>query len=440
LSQFMRWYNQAGTPEIVCRFEHDAAAKTATLHVTQVLSPSPGQTDKEPVPIPLRVGLVGPDGADMPLRLGDGADVEGGLLMVTQAEQTFTFAEVAHHPIPSLLRGFSAPVKLSSPLDDADLDFLMRHDADLFNRWQAAQTQAMTRLVAMAQGEARNLPDVREYALAVGPTLTDDALEPAYRAAFAVPPSELDIAQEIGAEVDPSAIHRARKNLRATLGHTLQGDLERLYEDYAVSGEYNPDPESVGARRLRNTALALLAADEANGNIQRAQAHFDHADNMTDSMAALRILANLDQPARDAALDAFYDRWKEEQLVLDKWFAIQAQSIASDTLERAERLRAHPAFSIKNPNRVRALFGALAHGNPLHFHAADGRGYAFVGEAILEIDGFNPMIAARLASAFSSWRMLEPGRRALAQDMLERIAAKEGLSRDTGEVVGKMLG
>ena len=440
LSQFMRWYNQAGTPEIVCRFEHDSAARTATLHVTQVLSPSPGQTDKEPVPIPLRVGLVGPDGEDMALRLEDGADVEGGLLMVTEREQTFTFAEVAHHPIPSLLRGFSAPVKLSSPLDDADLDFLMRHDADLFNRWQAAQTQAMTRLVAMAKGDARNVPDVREYALAVGPTLTGDALEPAYRAAFAVPPSELDIAQEIGTEVDPSAVHRARKDLRATLGHTLQGDLERLYEDYAVPGEYDPDPESVGARRLRNTALALLAADEANGNIQRAQAHFDHADNMTDSMAALRILANLDQPARDAALDTFYDRWKDEQLVLDKWFAIQAQSTASDTLERAERLRAHPAFSIKNPNRVRALFGALAHGNPLHFHAVDGRGYAFVGEAILEIDGFNPMIAARLASAFSSWRMLEPVRRALAQDMLERIAAKEGLSRDTGEVVGKMLG
>jgi len=440
LSQFMRWYNQAGTPEIVCRFEHDATAKTATLHVTQVLAPSPGQPDKEPVPIPLRVGLVGPDGEDMPLRLADGTDVEGGLLMVTQSKQQFTFTDIAHHPIPSLLRGFSAPVKLSIPLDDADLDFLMRHDADLFNRWQAAQTQGMKRLVAIACGEAEYVPDVREFALAIGPTLTDDWLEPAYRAAFAVPPSELDIAQEIGTEVDPTAVHLARRKLRQALGHTLQGDLQRLYEDYAVPGAYEPDPDSVGRRDLRNTALALLAAEETEDGVKRAKAHFENAGNMTDSMAALRILANLDQPARDDALDSFYNRWKDEQLVLDKWFAIQAQSTASDTLDRAERLRAHPAFSIKNPNRVRALFGALAHGNPLHFHAADGRGYEFIGKAILEIDGFNPMIAARLASAFSTWRMLEPGRRALAQAMLERITAKEGLSRDTGEVVGKMLG
>ncbi len=440
LSQFMRWYYQAGTPEIVCRFDHDAAAKTAKLHIAQVLAPSPGQPDKEPVPIPLRIGFVGPDGEDMPLRLKDGGEVPGGLLMVTEREQEFTFTDVAHRPVPSLLRGFSAPVKLSSPLDDADLDFLMRHDSDLFNRWQAAQTQGMKRLVAMARGEAEYVPDMREFALAIGPTLTDDSLEPAYRAAFALPPSELDIAQEIGADVDPTAVHHARRKLRQALGHTLQGDLQRLYEDYAAPGEYEPDPGSVGRRSLRNTALALLAAEETDEGVKRAQAHFENASNMTDSMAALRILASLDRPERDEALDSFYERWKDEQLVLDKWFAIQAQSTASDTLDRVERLRSHPAFSIKNPNRVRALFGALAHGNPLHFHAPDGRGYEFVGEAILEIDGFNPMIAARLASAFSSWRMLEPGRRALAQAMLERIAAKEGLSRDTSEVVGKMLG
>jgi len=186
--------------------------------------------------------------------------------------------------------------------------------------------------------------------------------------------------------------------------------------------------------------MALLAADDSEESVKRAVAHFEGADNMTDSIAALRILANLDRPERDAALERFYGRWNEEPLVLDKWFGLQAQSTAPDTLERAERLRAHPAFSIKNPNRVRALLGALAHGNPLHFHAADGRGYAFVGEAVMEIDGFNPMIAARLASAFSSWRMQEPGRQALAQAMLEKIAGKEGLSRDTSEVVGKMLG
>jgi len=298
----------------------------------------------------------------------------------------------------------------------------------------------MKRLVAMARGEGEFVPDLREFALAVGPTLTDDALEPAYRAAFAVPPSELDIAQEIAAEVDPTAVHKARRDLRAALGHTLQGDLQKLYDAYAVPGDYEPDPDSVGRRSLRNTALALLAAEETEDGVQRAQSHFDSADNMTDSMAALRILANLDRPERDKALETFYDRWKDEQLVLDKWFAIQAQSTASDTLDRVERLRGHPAFSIKNPNRVRALIGALAHGNPLHFHAPDGRGYEFVGESIMEIDGFNPMIAARLASAFSSWKMLEPGRRALAHQMLERIAGREGLSRDTSEVVGKMLG
>jgi aminopeptidase N len=442
LSLFMRWYSQAGTPELVCKLRYSKREGAARLSVTQVLRPTSRQANKEPVPIPLKLGLIGGNGKDLPLRLESGEPVRDGLLMVTQRNQSFTFTGINERPVPSLLRGFSAPVKLASGVSEADLEFLMRHDGDLFNRWQAAQTLAMNTLTTMTAmlREGKTPRRGARFAEALALTLTEKRLEPAYRAAFALLPSEMDIAQEIGEDVDPAAIHAARTRLRVALGRTLRTQLEALYRDHATPPPYRPDADSMGRRSLRNIALALLAADGSPAAVSMVRAHYDKADNMTDMIAALGILSNLDVAERNAVLDDFAQRWSAEPLVMDKWFAIQAQSSAPDTLARIQALRAHKLFSLKNPNRVRSLFSAFAHANPLHFNDASGAGYDFVAEAVIEIDGFNPMIASRLASAFSSWRILEAERRERAHQALERIARKKDLSRDCAEIIGNMLG
>ena len=442
LGHFMRWYTQAGTPELICKLRYSPREGSARLSVTQVLRPTPRQANKEPVPIPLKLGLIGSTGKDLSLRLESGEAVRDGLLMVTKRNQSFTFTGLNERPVPSLLRGFSAPVKLASGISESDLEFLMRHDGDLFNRWQAAQTLAMNTLTTMTAmlREGKTPRRGARFAEALATTLTDTRLEPAYRAAFAVLPSEMDVAQEIGEDVDPAAIHEARQRLRVALGRTLRTRLETLYEDNQTPPPYRPDAESIGRRSLRNIALSLLAADASPDAVSMVRAHYDNAANMTDTIAALGILSNMDVAARDEVLSDFADRWAAEPLVMDKWFAIQAQSSARDTLSRIGTLRAHKLFSLKNPNRVRALFAAFAHGNQMYFNDASGRGYDLIAEAVIEIDGFNPMIASRLASAFSSWRILEQGRRERAHEALETIARKKDLSRDCAEIVGNMLG
>lgn len=441
LDQFMRWYTQAGTPELTCRLRYSPKDKSARLSLRQFLPPTPGQSNKKPVPIPIKLGLLGAEGEDLPLKPEGGRKINDGLLILTEASQDFVFEDVRQRPVPSLLRGFSAPVKLVSTLSERELEFLMRHDSDLFNRWQAAQTLAMNTLVNMTAAIRGGRATRRgsRLARALAATLADDRLEPAYRATFAALPSERDIAQEIGKDVDPAAIHEARERLRARLGRALRNELEVLYTANEVKGEYSPDPDSAGRRGLRNTALALLAAGGGSAAIEKVRQHYLRAANMTDTIAALSVLTHLDTDAREEAFADFARRWKDEPLVMDKWFALQAHSSLPDTPKRVAALKKHELFSIKNPNRVRALIGAFAMNNPLHFNAPDGRGYEFVAEAVLEIDAFNPMIAARLAGAFSSWRILEPRRRKQAKKALQRIAANSKLSRDTREIVGKML-
>ncbi|MGC2410679.1 MAG: aminopeptidase N [Methyloceanibacter sp.] len=442
LSQFMLWYTQSGTPEIACSVDYDALSKTARLSVNQVVPATPGQTRKEPMLIPLKVGLLGRNGQDLPLQLADGTDVTGGLLEVTGREQVFTFRDIPAAPIPSLLRGFSAPVRLTISLDPEQVEFLMMNDSDPFNRWQAAQVYATRLLTAAARDGASMEPvtgkEAMRLAQALGATASETSLAAAYRAEFLKPPSESDIARELARDVDPNAVRKAYETLRATIGSKIRATLAEIYDSAAASGPYSPDGESAGKRALRSATLDLLVGTGDQAEIVRALRHYREASNMTDAIAALSILSHLTLPARDEALADFYARWQDEPLVLDKWFAVQARAARPDSVETVRALLSHPKFSLKNPNRVRALIGSFAHANPIGFNRADGAGYEFLASSALDIDRFNPHLGARLLGAFESWRTLEPGRQALAKATLEQLASTE-LSTDSYEIVTKTL-
>ena len=442
LSQFMLWYTQSGTPELACSLDYDAHAKTARLAVSQVVPPTPGQTKKEAMLVPLKVGLFGSNGDELPLKLDGGALLSDGLLEVTAREQVFEFRDIPSPPTVSLLRGFSAPVRLTTSLDPDQIEFLMMHDSDPFNRWQAAQTYAVNLLTAAARGGGLELVRGKEavrLAHAIGATASDTALLPAYRAEFLKLPSESDIARELARNVDTDAVHKARDTLRAMIGNETRETLAELYEFAAPSGPYSPDPESAGWRALRSAALDLLVATGEASEIARAERHYREASNMTDAIAALSILSHLQGPARDNALDHFYARWQDEPLVLDKWFAVQARAARPDSVETVRALLSHPKFSLKNPNRIRALIGSFASANPTGFNRADGAGYQLLAGQGLEIDRFNPHVAARLLGAFESWRILEPKRQDRARAVLADLAAKP-LSTDSFEIVTKTLG
>jgi aminopeptidase N len=443
LSQFMLWYTQSGTPEIACSLDYDSRSKTARLSVNQVVPATPGQPRKEPMLIPLQVGLLGRNGQDLPLQLADGTDLPGGLLKVTGREQVFTFRDIAAAPIPSLLRGFSAPVRLTISLDPEQVEFLMMNDSDPFNRWQAAQIYATRLLTAAARDGASLEPvtgkEAMRLAQALGATASEISLDAAYRAEFLKPPSESDIARELARDVDPDAVRKAYETLRATIGGKIRATLVEIYNSAAASGPYSPDGESAGKRALRSASLDLLVGIGDQAEIDRALRHYREASNMTDAIAALSILSHLTLPARDAALTDFYARWQDEPLVLDKWFAVQARAARPDSVETVRGLLSHPKFSLKNPNRVRALIGSFVHANPTSFNRADGAGYEVLASSALEIDRFNPHMGARLLGAFESWRTLEPRRQALAKAALEKLASAE-LSTDSYEIVTKTLG
>jgi aminopeptidase N len=443
LDQFMLWYTQSGTPELACSLDYDAHAKTARLAVSQVVPPTPGQTKKEPMFIPLKVGMIGSNGDELPLKLDGEEPLTDGLLEVTEREQVFAFRDISAPPTLSLLRGFSAPVRITSSLDPDQIEFLMIHDSDPFNRWQAAQTFASNLLVAAARNgaghERVNGREANRLAQAIGTTVSDASLLAAYRAEFLKLPSESDIARELARNVDTDAVRNAREGLRAMIGGAIKKTLAELYEATAPSGPYSPDPDSAGKRALRGAALDLLVATAAPAEIARAKHHYREASNMTDAIAALSILSHLPAAARDQALDHFYARWQDEPLVLDKWFAVQARSARPDSVETVRGLLSHPKFSLKNPNRVRALIGSFVHANPTGFNRADGAGYKLLAGQALGIDRFNPHVAARLLGAFESWRILEPGRQARARAVLEDLAARP-LSTDSYEIVTKTLG
>jgi aminopeptidase N len=441
LSQFMLWYTQAGTPELACSLDYDARSRQAKLSVNQVVPPTPGQGRKEPMPIPLKLGLLGANGDDLPLLLADGTQLGDGLLEVTGREQTFTFRDVPTPPTPSLLRGFSAPVRLNISLDPDQIEFLMMHDSDPFNRWQAAQTYA-TNLLTSGARDGGKLETVTgkqaiRLAQALGTTGSEASLSAAYRAEFLKLPSESDIARELARNVDPDAVRKAYETLRATIGRKIRATLAQIYDDDALDGPFSPDAESVGKRALRAATLDLLVGTGDAAEVERGLRHYREASNMTDAVAALSILSHLE--ARDEVLADFYDRWQDEPLVLDKWFAVQARATRPDSVETVQALLSHPKFSLKNPNRVRALIGSFVHGNPTGFNRSDGAGYELLAASALQINSFNPHMAARLLGAFESWRTFEPRRQALARSALRQLASSQ-LSTDSYEIVTKTLG
>jgi aminopeptidase N len=439
-TQFMRWYTQAGTPEVVIATHYDAGAKTYRIEAKQNVPPTPGQPHKEPMVIPLALGLVGKDGRDMSLML-DGRRLDNGVIELSKPDQRFVFTDVAERPTPSVNRNFSAPIKLNLPLDPSELHFLAAHDADPFNRWQAVQTLAMTLLVdhvAALQNRAAPRSDEGLVA-ALGGILADSKLEPAFVALTLTPPSEADIAREIGGNVDPDAIHMARRALHAAIGEQLRPALTETYHRLAASGPYRPDAAGAGQRALKNLCLDFLAANSQDNAIALALAQYQSADNMTDRMAALETLSKHDRAERTQAIEDFYGRYADDPLIIDKWLALQAAIPEPTTLERVKALTSHPAFSMTNPNRIRALIGSFAQANHTQFNRMDGKGYDFVADIVLALDPKNPQVAARLTGAFRSWRALEPRRRERAENTLRRVAAAPSLSRDVGDIVARTL-
>ena len=440
LTQFMRWYSQAGTPELAVTGTYDAKAQTYRLDVAQGVPPTPGQPVKEPMVIPLAIGLIGANGRDMSLSLDGGRPVVRGVLAITQPSQSFEFSDVTERPVLSLNRGFSAPIKVTANLSDDDLRFLAAHDSDPFNRWQAVQTLAtalLTENVGALRAGGRPREDEGLNA-ALAAILADPGLEPAYVAMVLSLPGEADIARDLGRDIDPDAIFAARTRLRGAIGLRLGPALRETYRKMEDKGPYSPDAASVGRRALKNVALDLLATAGSSA-IAVAARQYHQAGNMTDRMAALTTLSLYAVPERQAAIDDFYRRYSGNPLIIDKWFSLQAAIPESATLDRVRALCAHPAFSIGNPNRVRALIGAFAQTNQTQFNRADGAGYDFLAGHVLALDAKNPQVAARLTTAFRSWRALEPVRRGHAEAALRRLAAEGTLSRDVKDIVERSL-
>ena len=441
LGQFRRWYDQAGTPRVRVRGEHDAQAGVYTLRVEQSCSPTPGQPEKLPLHIPLAMGLLDAAGRELPLRLEGESQARGTtrVLSITQPQETFRFTDIATAPLPSLLRGFSAPAILEFDYSDADLVRLMAHDSDAFNRWEAGQRLALDILLRGIEAHRAGMKYAfpREFVDACSALLAQGAQDPAFTAEALALPGESYIGEQMET-VDPEAIHEVRRALRRHMAQALKGELLATYQAFAPAGPYRPDAASAGQRALRNLSLSYLMELEDYAPRALCLPQFEHADNMTYAMAALTALVNSDSSARSGALERFYEKWRDEPLVVDKWLAVQASSRLPGTLAEVRRLTRHPAFDLKNPNKVYALIRSFC-ANQLHFHAQDGAGYTFAADQILLLDPMNPQIAARLARAFDRWRKFDAARQAHARNQLERIRATEGLSTDSLEVVSKAL-
>ena len=437
LSDFFAWYEQAGTPRVSLASRYDEGARTLTLDLRQETPPTPGQPQKKPLPIPVIVGLLDHEGRTQAFER-DGQAVDETVVVLDAAQATVTLTGVDRPPVVSALRGFSAPVVLKTDAPAKDRYVLLASDPDLFNRWEAGQGLAAELILARAAGRADEVNEER-YAEAVARALSDQAADPAFKALLLALPSEPDLALQMS-PADPAAIHEAREALRARLSVHLEPELRRLHTGLQDLGEFSPDAAGAGRRALRNAALELLAANPRHDIADLALGHFQAAGNMTDAMGGLSALMQIGGAPFEQALADFYARWKSEPLVVDKWFAIQARDPSEGALGRVLGLTAHPAFEGKNPNRLRALVSTFANFNPARFHDPSGAGYRFLADQILAIDGFNPMTAARLVDPLGGWRRYRPELGALMKAELQRIAAKDGLSKNVYELATRALG
>ena len=449
LAQFKLWYSQAGTPEVEARGHYDEAAKTYSLTLRQHIPDTPGQTNKQPMHIPVAFGLIGPNGNDLPLKtfaavpehsasaFRDGADGPADIgattvvLQLTDEEQTFTFKDIGTRPVPSILRNFSAPVKLTTDLSDDDLRFLMVHDSDGFNRWEAGQTYALrvlNRLIDTGElddGLIDALENILDQAMQDG---EDKAL---LAKALSLP--DIQIVAQTRDLVDPDAIYKARQQVRRELAQRCQEKLTQIYGRNIETGPYSITPDAMGKRSLKNAVLGYLD-DPA-----LAATQYQNATNMTDRVAALSVLTDHDSAEKDAAFGDFYQRFKSYPLVIDKWFSLQAVGVNDNSLATIRGLSAHQDFTLKNPNRVRSLYGAFAMNNPVMFHKADGAGYAILKDAVVQLNKINPQIAARMLTPLREWRRYTQDRQNKMRTVLQDIANIDKLSPDVFEIVSKSL-
>jgi aminopeptidase N len=439
LGRFMTWYEQAGTPRVGVETAWDAAAGELELTLAQSTPPTPGQTDKKPLPIPVRLGFIGEEGRPLPARLRGENIADTPLertVVLEDARQSWRFVGFDSPPAPSLFRAFSAPVILDAPVDARDLARIARFDADWFNRWEAGQTGLRSTLVKLARGEA-SAPDPAVIE-GLRSALTEDGLDPGFAAQTLWIPDEVELAQHLE-PFDPDVARSARRAVRRLAAQTLRADLERAYERLSAPAPYAPDAVSAGRRALKNACLGLLAEHGPDVGGALAQSQLAAADNLTDRLAAVSALDLSGSPALDDALAALHERWRDKPLALDKWFAIQARSTRSDALERVSRLLSHPDFDRRTPNRVRAVLGMFAVMNPVAFHDAAGEGHRLFTDNVLEVDRRNPALAARLFGAFEIWPRLEARRRESAKRALERVRDADGVSKNLYEIAARAL-
>jgi aminopeptidase N len=449
LPQFKRWYSQAGTPRVHASGTYDAQARTYTLTLRQSCAPTPGQSEKEPFVIPVALGLLAADGRELPLQLAHWGVAESGTrsFVLTQASESFTFINVDAEPVPSILRGFSAPVLLDYAYTDAELLTLLAHDTDPFNRWEAGQRLAVNRaLKAIASdAELATHPVLdRAYIDGMRSVLRHPALDAAFKELVLTLPSETYIAEQLEV-VDPQRVHAVREAMRAQLATELREDWEWAWDAHRENGAFRPDPVSAGRRALAGLALAqlCLAARRSADTVWPGKAlqRFKDAGNMTDRFNALTALVTSGHALAANALAHFHALFKDEALVLDKWFALQAGAPdrGGHVLGAVKQLMSHPDFNLRNPNRARSVIFSYCNGNPGGFHRADAAGYVFWSERVIELDAINPQVAARLARALDRWKKLAEPYRHAAREAIARVAAKPDLSNDVREVVTRAL-
>lgn len=422
LTQFKLWYSQAGTPEVEAVSNYNETEKTFTLTLRQYVPDTPGQKNKKPMHIPVAVGLVGPNGDDM---------IETQILNLTESEQSFTFKDIGVRPVPSILRNFSAPVKLTSDLTDDDLRFLMVHDSDGFNRWEAGQTYALrviNRLIDTGEMDEHLLESLESLLDLAVQGKEDKAL-----IARALTLPEIQIIAQTRDEVDPDAIYKAREDIKNAFRERCHEKMMAVYKANIESGPYSISPEAMAKRSLKNTMLGYL------DNPEIAADQYKRASNMTDRVAALGVLTDHEGALKDEAFKDFYAKFKDYPLVIDKWFSLQALGVNDNTIANVKTLSKHADFTMKNPNRVRSLYGAFAMNNPVGFHRADGSGYALLKDAVITLNGINPQIAARMLTPLREWKRYTQDRQNKMKAVLQEIAKTESLSPDVFEIVSKSL-
>ncbi len=445
LDQFSRWYQQRGTPTLTVTTDYSAADKTFTIHVQQSIPAlKPDEEQHLPLSMPIVFGLLGSDGADMSFALSDAGPVATShIYQCEQISSSVVITNIAEKPVLSLGRGFSAPVHIDYEQSTEELIFLMAHDSDGFNRWQAAQNLATHYLLAaigklQAGQSPATLTWSADYLDAFAAVLRDDRIDGSFKSLLLQLPSEIELAQALSI-IDVDAIHAARESLRAALLDAHREEMGRIYASLAVAQEFKADRASIQARRLKNTLLAYLSVERTDAVLALAYEQFSSATNMTDAQAALSCLAQYPSEQSAIALQAFYDRWESDPLVMDKWFSVQALAKDPQCLERVRALCEHKQFNWTNPNRVRSLVAVFCLSNQLCFHALDGSAYTFLCEVVSRVQAQNPQLAARLVKGFNQWKRFDETRQQLQIAALKKIAALDGLSKDVYEIVHRAL-